>query len=183
MLMGILLLWPLAACDVAPDAPEAAPETLLQAAERGDTEQISRLLEQPGQAVDQRDACLFTPLMKAALNGRLEAARRLIDNGAQVDLQDKGGYTALMLAASNNFVELVDYLVTQGAEVDHVEHSNGWTALIWASRLGHRETVQLLLRHNGDPTIRDQQGLSASDHARLGGHDAVLELLQPGASG
>jgi len=151
--------------------------SLLEAAEQGDRQQVIRLLDEK-QPVDMRDACMFTPLMKATLNGHLHTVNALVQAGAEIDLQDKGGYTAMMLAASNNFVELVDYLIEQGAEVDHIEKTHGWSALIWAANRGHADTVKHLLQHHANPDLRDHDGLSAADHARRGGHEAVLLLLQ-----
>jgi ankyrin repeat protein len=170
-----LLLLTLVACGEQRGEP-LEPVSLLDASERGDQQQIARLLDEH-QPVDMRDACLFTPLMKAAMNGHLDAVKQLVQAGARVDSEDKGGYTALMLAASNNYSALVDYLAGQGAVVDHVEQTNGWTALIWASNRGHQATVERLLHHHADPARRDHEGLSAADHARRAGHEQVLSTL------
>jgi ankyrin repeat protein len=122
---------------------EPEPPELVLAAEVGDLERIDRLLAGRGE-VDLRDACRWTPLMKAALNGHEAVVRRLLREGADVNAEDKGGYTALMLAASNNHAAIVQLLAEAGARVDHRERTNGWSALEWARRLGHRETVRVL---------------------------------------
>ena len=125
--------------------PEASPQTpeLVLAAEAGDLERLDRLLSGTGE-VDLRDACRWTPLMKAALNGHERVVRRLLQQGADVNAEDKGGYTALMLAASNDHAGIVALLAEAGAEIDHRERTHGWTALSWARRLGHQKTVRLL---------------------------------------
>ncbi len=128
--------------DKHPQAEPKTPEVVL-AAEAGDLERLDRLLSRSGEA-DLRDACRWTPLMKAALNGHERIVQRLLQEGVDVNAEDKGGYTALMLAASNDHAHIVALLAEAGADINHRERTNGWTALSWAQRLGHDETVQLL---------------------------------------
>ena len=137
---------PLVILGLSQRSPEAAPQEppeLLLAAEAGDLQRLEKLLSYSGQ-VDLRDACRWTPLMKAALNGHEEVVRRLLAEGADVNAEDKGGYTALMLAASNDHWKIVKLLAEAGAEVDHREKTRGWTALGWARRLEHARTVAVL---------------------------------------
>jgi ankyrin repeat protein len=146
-------------------------------AERGDIAALDALLRTDREP-DVRDHCDWTPLMKAALNGHLEAADRLLAAGAQVDAQDKGGYTALLLAASNNHVPMVERLLAQGAMVDHQERTQGWTALIWAAKQDHEQTVEALIHHRADPTLKDFSGRTAADWAREAGHAGLLNVLE-----
>jgi len=131
------------------------------------------------QLVNMRNACLWTPLMKASINGHIQAVEKLLSNkGAEVDLTDKGGYSAMMLAASNNFHNIVSLLVTQGAEINRVEVTNGWTSLIWAAKRGHIETVKVLLKNNADISIRDGSGNTALDYARQNKLTSIIVLLE-----
>jgi ankyrin repeat protein len=68
-------------------------------------------------------------------------------------------------------------LLRQGAMIDHQEQTEGWTALIWTAGKGHTETVEVLLGHGADRTLKDFAGRSASDHAREAGHLAIIERL------
>jgi len=117
--------------------------------------------------------------MKAALNGKTAAARKLLEKGASVDLVDKGDYSAMMLAASNNYADIVELLLQHGAAVNRVETTNGWTALIWAAKLGHDESVRVLLKYHADPSIKDFSGKTAADYARLNHLASTLKLLSP----
>ncbi|MCG8426342.1 MAG: ankyrin repeat domain-containing protein [Chromatiales bacterium] len=156
----------------------AGTSTLLEAAESGNLNQVNDLLQQ--QSANIRDACQWTPLMKAALYGHTEVARELLEAGAQVELQDKGGYTALMLAASNNHHELVSLLIQHGADINRVETTKGWSPLIWAAKRGHIETVEVLLEAGCRPELQDFDGKSALDWAREKSHQAVISRLTNG---
>jgi ankyrin repeat protein len=168
----IFALFALAGCSKDPD-----PEGLLGAAEKGDIATLSQLLDR-SESVDVRDACLFTPLMKAALNGHLQAVRQLLHAGAEVNAVDKGGYTALMLAVSNNHTHVVEALLDAGADVNHVETTRGWTALIWAANLGHRDMAKILLFRGAEPAVKDYEGLTARDWAGRRDDPQLTELFR-----
>ena len=160
-----------------PPGDATTTDAMLQAAEQGDLQTLDQLLVRHRRS-DVRDSCDWTPLMKAALNGHRAVVERLLAAGAAVDAVDKGGYTSMMLAASNNHAEVVELLLQRGAMSDHQEGTEGWTALIWAAKQGHRDTVATLLRHQADRTLRDFAGKTAADWARETGRTEVLQLLQ-----
>jgi ankyrin repeat protein len=153
------------------------PPALLIAAEQGDLPTLTKLIGDKGVTIDVKDACFWTPLMKAALNGHTEAAERLILAGADVNQADKGGYTSLMLAASNNHVDVIDLLINAGAEINHVEQTQGWTALIWAAKRGHKEAVERLLAHPIDREVTDYNGKRALDWANERQFTEIASLL------
>ncbi|MBT4077429.1 MAG: ankyrin repeat domain-containing protein, partial [Gammaproteobacteria bacterium] len=103
----------LTACD-SEQQPQKLP-TLMDAAEQGDLAVMDEFLVGK-QLVNMQNACLWTPLMLAALNGHYDAVEKLLDKGAEVDMVDKGGYSAMMLAASNNFPFIVELLIEKGAD-------------------------------------------------------------------
>jgi len=155
---------------------DKAVPSLMDAAEQGDMGVMDDFLT-GNQLVNMRDACKWTPLMKAALNGHFDAVVKLLNKGAEVDLVDKGGYSAMMLAASNNFSKIVELLIRKGADVNRIENSNGWTALIWAAKRGHKETVQVLLKHQADQAIRDYSDTSAVEYAEQEALKDIVALL------
>jgi ankyrin repeat protein len=61
---------------------------------------------------------------------------------------------------------------------DHQERTQGWTALIWAAKQGHRQTVQTLMHHQADPTLKDLSGRTAANWAREAGHPDLLPLIE-----
>lgn len=172
LLVIIPLLW-LLGCE--PEQPQQPP-SLLDAAEQGDLQTMDNFL-QGSQLVNMRNACLWTPLMKAALNGHLEAVKKLLAKGADVRAIDKGGYSAMMLAASNNFADVVDVLIQHGADINRIEHTHGWSALIWAAKRGHLESVKVLLKHGADKSIVDDDEMTALKHAQEKAYTKVVEAL------
>ena len=68
-------------------------------------------------------------------------------------------------------------LLERGAEMEE-RTTDGYTALILASRWGRTEIVNLLLEEGADGLARDEFGKSAAYYARKEGRLAALQLLQ-----
>ncbi|MCP4076275.1 MAG: ankyrin repeat domain-containing protein [Gammaproteobacteria bacterium] len=175
LVLSLLLVVFLTSCD-SPQQKKKLP-TLMDAAEQGDLEVMDGFLV-GRQLVNMRNACLWTPLMLAALNGHYEAVEKLLDKGAEVDMVDKGGYSAMMLAASNNFPFIVELLIEKGADVNRVENTNGWTALIWSAKQGHEAVVQVLLNYQADKAVKDLTDTTAMQYAQLKKYESVIDLLK-----
>lgn len=158
------------------EATQQLEEQLLEAAERGDPQQVGAVL-QHGIDVNTQDICFFTPLIKSAQHGNLAVVRQLLKAGAMINLSDKGGYTALMQAAGNNHPDTVALLLEAGADPDRTEDTHGWTALIWAAKQGFDEPVRLLLAQGARHDIRDDRNMTAADWARQEGHATTLAIL------
>ncbi|MES9849857.1 MAG: ankyrin repeat domain-containing protein, partial [Candidatus Thiodiazotropha sp.] len=92
--------------------------------------------------------------------------------------KDKGGYSSLMLAASNNHPAIIDLLIKAGADINQVEMTQGWTALIWAAKRGHRAAVERLLTYPADQEITDFDGKRALDWARENQFHEIVSLLE-----
>lgn len=122
------------------------------------------LLEQAKVQVEIRNVSGESPLMMAALKGRLDAARRLIQRKAEVN---KPGWTPLHYAATNaDEVSLpMTRLLLEHHAYINAESPNGTTPLMMAAHYGHPSVVKLLLEEGADPLAKNQQGLTAIDFA------------------
>lgn len=134
------------------------------------------LLNQPDVKVEHRNAKDESPLMMAALKGRLALAKKLIEREAEVN---KPGWAPLHYAATNpgeGSVAMVDLLLEHHAYID-AQSPNGSTPLMMAALYGHARVVKLLLDSGADPLLKNEQGLTAIDFARRASRDAVAATI------
>lgn len=157
-----------------PNARNAKRQTALHVALSQESERaLKSLLEHPGLDVNAINQAGETPLMLAALKGRVDWAESLLARGALVN---EPGWNALHYAASGPSPDLVSWLLAKGAEIDALS-PNGTTALMMAAGYGPLTSVERLLKAGADPTRRNQQGMSAADFARRAGHDRLAQQL------
>jgi len=134
------------------------------------------LLDQPGVQVEVRTPNDESPLMMAALKGRLALATRLIEREAEVN---KPGWAPLHYAATDAGAQapaMVRLLLEHHAYID-AESPNGTTPLMMAAHYGNPTVVKVLLEEGADPSIRNQQGLTAIDFARRANRAEVVEII------
>lgn len=123
-----------------------------------------------------------TPLMWAAVGGRLQATLLLLRGGAAVGARDERGYDAAAHAAQYGHVAVLYALLGGGASPAGVD-ADGHTPLHWAAYMGHHGAVAALCLLGGaPPDVRDGGGMTPLLRAAERGHAlAVLALLGAGA--
>ncbi len=134
------------------------------------------LLSRPEVKVEHRNAKGESPLMMAALKGKLELARRLIARQAEVN---KPGWAPLHYAAthpSDRSLPMVRLLLEHHAFID-AQSPNGSTPLMMAALYGNPQVVRLLLDEGADPLMKNEQGLSAIDFAHRAGRKDTAEAI------
>jgi len=134
------------------------------------------LISQPKVDVEARTAKDESPLMLAAIKGRLELARRLVARKAEVN---KTGWTPLHYAASSgneSSAAMVRLLLEHHAYID-AESPNKTTPLMMAAHYGTPGVVKLLLEEGADPLLRNQLGLSAIDFAQRANRQASADII------
>ena len=155
---------------------ERGETALLIAVRNGSDKVVNFLLKQPSVKVEARNPSGESPLMLAALQGKLEIATRLIQRKAEVN---KTQWTPLHYACSNpqpSSDAMVRLLLEHHAYID-AESPNRSTPLMMAARYGHAGLVALLLEEGADPLLRNEQGLTALDFARQAGRDEQAHLI------
>ena len=134
------------------------------------------LLDQPGVQVEVRTPNDESPLMMAALKGRLALAARLIEREAEVN---KPGWAPLHYAATDAGAQapgMVRLLLEHHAYID-AESPNGTTPLMMAAHYGSPTVVKILLEEGADPLLKNQQGLTAIDFAHRANRAEVAEII------
>jgi Zn-dependent protease with chaperone function len=131
-----------------------------------------------------------TPLMDAAYEADLDKVRELINEGEDVNAIDSEGSTPLHwsiygigFSFEDDFegdtspsVEAARLLLEAGANVNAVD-IYGSTPLLDAVNYETPEMVAVLLEYGADPSIKDENGMSAIDLAREYQNQEIITLL------
>ncbi len=171
--------------------------------DRAKAELIESISMIPRRLAEQRRRNMYTPLMRAVIQGNCEKVHSLLTNKkADPNIETTEGITALMLAAARVWfgcyhfkkavelrLKIIELLLDHHAGVDakdcydrtplmHV--SVGPTYFNQHDHPGRGKTIEILLYRGADATLTDCKGLSAYDYAKDKDHDGV-KLLQDAA--
>jgi ankyrin repeat protein len=133
----------------------------------------------------------LAPLHCFARQGCLPAVELLLKHDADILVRTQAGVTALDLALFNYSREprvyeevcqlLIETINTADRDYDHtlpsIEPLRGGTSLHLAAQHGSESLVRLLISSGVNSQVLDDEGNSASDLARLSGHEAVVQVL------
>ena len=142
--MRLRLSWLFAlvlAMSVVPMAVTA--QTMLEAADRGDTAGIERLIAS-GAPIDQANASGQTPLLLAVQNHHLAVATRLIDAGANINARAANQDTPWLLAGALGRTAMLRHMLPKGPDFS-IRNRFGGNALIPACERAHVDTVAFLV--------------------------------------
>ena len=158
---------------------------LLEAAEEGAVEEVTKLLDAGANANAKIDGD-GSPLIAAARAGQTKAVQLLLDRGAQPDMAVPGDGNALIMAAREGHEDVVKLLLDNRASIDLVVPDDE-NALIQASGSGQISVVKLLVSRGADVNVRvwvDSVGgrpngewRTPLNMARKAGHKGVVEFL------
>jgi hypothetical protein len=115
-------------------------------------------------------------LREAAMHGSLHVVKKLALVADVHEVEMNSGRTALHKAAFWGHDGTIEFLL--GAKLNpNVQDHSGDTALHDAARFGHLKCVELLM-HTTDQSIRNNDGLTASELARQYAQPKVVALLK-----
>ena len=118
-----------------------------------------------------------TPLAAAVGQGNRKAVDALLKGGADARTTTRNGNSVLHLAAADGQVALIPVLIVAHAPIDAV-NSQGDTALMLAVKSRCPGCVTSLLAAGASTRVRNKDGLSALDIARLSKDGALVKLLE-----
>ncbi len=158
-----------------PNLTNAQGQTgLLLAMKDGSPKVAEVLLAHPSVQVDAASAADETPLMLAALRGRLDWVQRLAVRGAALN---RPGWSPLHYACSGaEGLEVARFLLDRHAEID-ARSPNGTTPLMMAAGYGSYDLADLLIKRGANASLRNSRNLNAADFARQGGREPLAEQL------
>jgi len=145
-----------------PNTPNEKGVPGLLAALQSESPKVAMVLaKHPQTNVNAKSQLGETPLMLAAINNQIELAKLLIQREADIN---KPGWTPLHYAASRGHREMMRLLIENDAYLDS-ESPNGTTPLMMAAFSNSPLAVKLLLEEGADPTLTNQDNVSALDVA------------------
>jgi ankyrin repeat protein len=160
-------------------------KSLFEAAEKGDVEQVKRLIANGANVNVTADAhpVKWTPLIAAASEGHAQVVKVLLENGAEVNATDSYGFTPLYYALwtdGNDSEETVRALIAGGADVNKRSPSDkGYSPLMFAIWIheGREGNVKALLDAGADVGVEDNDGLTSLYWAAFSSTRDVLDLV------
>lgn len=119
----------------------------------------------------------FTPLMRAAKEGRLDIVEELLTLGVDIAVTNADGCNALWLACYNGSHAIIERLIAAGIDID-LQNGNGASALMYVSSNSKPDLVKLLLEKGANAKLKNFDDFSALD---LAASVACLKLLKKAA--
>ena len=116
----------------------------------------------------------FTPLMRAAKEGRLDIVEELLALGVDIAVTNADGCNALWLACYSGNRALIERLIAVGIDID-LQNGNGATCLMYVASNSKPDLVQLLLEKGANPKLKNFDDFTARD---LAASLACLKLLK-----
>ncbi|CAG7727822.1 unnamed protein product [Allacma fusca] len=154
---------------------------LMIAAQNGNSNVLSILLQSGAQVNAKSLSTIKTPLMFAAFHGHLSVVQILDRAGAEWDCCDKTGCNVLHHAVNGGNLRIVLYILDRtGKRLLNEKDYSGWTPLMRSIVVGRStEVVKLLLLRGADPNATDKVNTKSClmAAALLGKHEMVTQLL------
>lgn len=164
----------------------AGPELdAFEAAIVGDAKQLAARLDDDPELLTAYSTDGWTLLHLAPWAGQPETTRLLLERGADLAAVSTNALANQPLNAAvagpnaETRTACVRLLLEAGADVNN-RQERGNTPLHTSAHLGETSTAEALLAHGADARLRSDDGKSAADYAREGGHEELATRLEVG---
>lgn len=145
-----------------------------------DTSEIESMLQANPALAMARDPFGFQAIHLLDYIGFREKLALLVAYGADINARNDEGHAPLHILID---AEFLPDLLAAGADLE-LKDKQGRTPLLLAlTEPGTEDMIAALLAAGADPGARDNNGLSALDHATAFGDPAIVELLTRAGAG
>lgn len=121
---------------------------------------MQEAVAQDPESVNEPNEPGLSPLYIAALCRNRQAINSLLEHGAIADI-----FACAILGNATD----AEILLKRNPDLARATTPDGMTALHYAARSGHRDVVEILLRHHSDVNALDNRGRTALMEACHGG--------------
>ncbi|XP_048237152.1 serine/threonine-protein phosphatase 6 regulatory ankyrin repeat subunit A-like [Haliotis rufescens] len=121
----------------------------------------------------------WTPVMKAAVDGRKDVFDLLVKEKANLERTDDSGNNLLHLACHGGNVSNVKYLLPQFNI--NSRGGNGWTPVMYAAVNGDSDLFRLLVSRGADLSLEDDYNNNVFHLGCIGGNRTIVKNLLPKA--
>ena len=149
--------------------------TLHYAAQGGNTDIIS-LIHTHLPNIDSKTREGDTPLMLAALNGKLRAVKWFLERGATVACEEKRGWNTLHHAAQGGDTDIISLIHTHLPNIDS-KTGEGDTPLMLATLWGKLHAVKWFLEKGATVACENNVGWNTLHYAAQGGDTDIISLI------
>jgi ankyrin repeat protein len=150
---------------------------LCEAAENGDTSEVSRLLQLGANKNYSEKNSGSTPLWCACVSGHTEIVTMLLKAGADPDKQANDGWTPLHVACWKGHTEIVTMLLKAGADPNKQDNDRK-TPLHVACVNRRTEIVRMLLKAGADIELETDDGKTAITIAGKNGYLEIVMMIE-----
>jgi len=164
----------------------ARMSSLMIAVATDDLEKAKILLKGIQDPNSEENGTSNTPLFLAIQNNSPQMVQLLLDHNADVDQVNEKGLMPIHIAAGGSRYgkdpkfranEIINSILEHGGDINR-RNAMGQTPLMLACRAGRQETVLFLLQKKASTSIKDMNGNTVWDYAKMAPAEECLNILQ-----
>ena len=149
--------------------------TLHHAAQGGETDVIF-LIHTHLPNIESKTGDDYTPLMVAALAGKLHAVQWFLKKGATATIEDNSGWNTLHYGAQGGDTDITSLIHTHLSNIES-KTGEGYTPLMVAAHYSKLHAVKWFLEKGATVTCVDDIGFNVLHHATLGRDTDIISLI------
>ena len=158
--------------DIEPDIlTKEGTNALIQVSYDGNMDVVNYLLMK-GVSINASHTDGFTSLMAASQEGHINIVKDMLKHGADINAKDHKGQTALMHAAIGGTVSFITEEGSPAPDENEIEQA------ISEKIKSNKAVVSLLIESGANIQEKDNNGMSALDHALEHRYNDIVKLLE-----